>query len=85
MAPGYLAMLRRRVAREIAAPKTMTEAQLSDLFDRLGPEEQSGKRFSQMEAGLRAPAASREELMTKARELYRWRRDILRRGTHERK
>jgi hypothetical protein len=85
MAPGYLAMMRRRVAREIAAPKTMTEAQLSDLFDRLGPEEQSGKRFSQMEAGLRGPSASREELMTKARELYRWRRDILRRGTHERK
>ena len=85
MAPGYLAMMRRRVAREIAAPKTMTEAQLSDLFDRLGPEEQSGKRFSQMEAGLREPAASREDLMTKARELYRWRRDILRRGTHERK
>ena len=85
MAPGYLAMMRRRVAREIAAPKTMTEAQLSDLFDRLGPEEQSGKRFSQMEAGLRGPSANREELMTKARELYRWRRDILRRGTHERK
>tara|TARA_R110000787_G_scaffold72118_4_gene160732 strand:+ start:7061 stop:8281 length:1221 start_codon:yes stop_codon:yes gene_type:complete len=85
MAPGYLAMMRRRVAREIAAPKTMTEAQLSDLFDRLGPEEQSGKRFSQMEAGLRGPSASREELMTKTRELYRWRRDILRRGTHERK
>ena len=85
MAPGYLAMMRRRVAREIAAPKTMTEAQLSALFDRLGPEEQSGKTFSQIERGLRTASASREELMTKARELYRWRRDILRRSTHERK
>jgi hypothetical protein len=85
MAPGYLAMMRRRVAREIAAPKTMTEVQLSDLFDRLGPEEQSGKRFSQMEAGLRTASASREDLMNKARELYRWRRDILRRSTHERR
>ena len=85
MAPGYLTMIRRRVAREIAAPKTMTEAQLSALFDRLGPEEQSGKTFSQIERGLRTASASREELMTKARELYRWRRDILRRSTHERK
>ena len=85
LAPGYLTMMRRRVAREIAAPKTMTEAQLSALFDRLGPEEQSGKTFSQIERGLRTASASREELMTKARELYRWRRDILRRSTHERK
>ena len=85
LAPGYLTMIRRRVAREIAAPKTMTEAQLSALFDRLGPEEQSGKTFSQIERGLRTASASREELMTKARELYRWRRDILRRSTHERK
>jgi Domain of unknown function (DUF4350) len=85
LAPGYLTMMRRRVAREIAAPKTMTEAQLSALFDRLGPEEQSGKTFSQIERGLRTASASREELMTQARELYRWRRDILRRGTHERK
>jgi hypothetical protein len=85
LAPGYLTMMRRRVAREIAAPRTMTEAQLSALFDRLGPEEQSGKTFSQIERGLRTASASREELMTRARELYRWRRDILRRGTHERK
>ena len=85
LAPGYLTMIRRRVAREIAAPKTMTEAQLSALFDRLGPEEQSGKTFSQIERGLRTASASREELMTRARELYRWRRDILRRSTHERK
>ena len=85
MAPGYLAMVRRRVARDIAAPKTMTEAQLSALFDRLGPEEQSGKTFSQIESGLRGPSANREELMTRARDLYRWRRDILRRSTHERK
>lgn len=85
MAPGYLAMVRRRVARDIAAPRTMTEAQLSALFDRLGPEEQSGKTFSQIESSLRGPSATREELMTRTRDLYRWRRDIFRRSTHERK
>jgi hypothetical protein len=83
MAPGYLTLIRRRVAREIGAPRTLTEAQLSELFDRLGPEEISGKTFSQLEAGLRAPAASREDLMHKARDLWRWRRDILRRSMND--
>jgi hypothetical protein len=53
------------------------------LFDRLGPEEVSGKTFSQIEAGLRGPAASREDLMHKARDLWRWRRDILRRSMND--
>ena len=85
MAPGYLHMIRRRVARDIGAPKTLTEAQLTGLFDRLGPEEISGKRFSEMEAGLREPAASREDLMHKARDLFRWRRGIIGRSVNERK
>ena len=83
MAPGYLNLIRRRLAKEIGAPRTLTETQLSELFDRLGPEEVSGKTFSQIEAGLRGPAASREDLMTKARDLWRWRRDILRRSMHD--
>ncbi|HPF22563.1 MAG TPA: hypothetical protein PK417_03745 [Hyphomonas sp.] len=83
MAPGYLTLIRRRTAREIGAPRTLTEAQLSALFDRLGPEETSGKTFSQIELGLRGPAANREELMQKARDLWRWRRDILRRSMND--
>jgi hypothetical protein len=83
MAPGYLSLIRRRLARQIGAPRNLTEAQLSELFDRLGPEETSGKTFSQIEAGLRGPAASREDLMHKARDLWRWRRDILRRSMND--
>ena len=83
MAPGYLALIRRRLARQIGAPRNLTEAQLSELFDRLGPEEVSGKTFSQIEAGLRGPASSREDLMHKARDLWRWRRDILRRSMND--
>ncbi|MBR9807527.1 MAG: DUF4350 domain-containing protein [Alphaproteobacteria bacterium] len=85
MAPGYLHMIRRRVARDIGAPKTLTEAQLTALFDRLGPDEKTGKCFSEMEAGLRAPAANREDLMNKARDLYRWRKGIIGRSVNERK
>ena len=83
MAPGYLSLIRRRLARQIGAPRNLTEAQLSELLDRLGPENISGKTFSQIEAGLRAPAASREDLMHKARDLWRWRRDILRRSMND--
>nr|WP_321440735.1 DUF4350 domain-containing protein [uncultured Hyphomonas sp.] len=83
MAPGYLSLIRRRLARQIGAPRNLTEAQLSELFDRLGSEETSGKTFSQIEAGLRGPAASREDLMHKARDLWRWRRDILRRSMND--
>jgi hypothetical protein len=84
MAPGYLALIRRRMLRELGINKSMREADATALLDRLGPESVSGNLYSQMEGGLRIPAANREDLMTKARNLFRWRRDILRRSTHER-
>jgi hypothetical protein len=84
MAPGFLALVRRRLAREIGAPKTLTEAQVSDMFDRLGPDPETGRVFSQMEAELKEPATGREDLLAKARALYRWRKEIIRRTRHER-
>ncbi|MDP1556127.1 MAG: hypothetical protein Q8L84_11785 [Hyphomonas sp.] len=84
MAPGFLALVRRRLAREIGAPRMLTEAQVSDMFDRLGPDPETGRVFSQMEAELKEPAASRDDLLTKTRALYRWRKEIIRRTLHER-
>jgi hypothetical protein len=84
MAPGFLALVRRRLAREIGAPRTLTEAQTSDMFDRLGPDPDTGRIFSQMEAELKEPAASRDDLLAKTRALYRWRKEIIRRTRHER-
>jgi len=82
--PRYLTLMRRQVAKDIGAPKTLTEAQLTTLFDRLGPESVSGKTFSQIQNGLIAAAASREDLIQKTRELYRWRHQIIGRSAHER-
>ena len=84
IAPAYLHMIRRRVSRDIGAPKTLNETQLTALFDRLGPEEESGKHFTDMASGLRGPATSREDLMNKARELFRWRKGIIGRSMNER-
>lgn len=84
MAPGFLALVRRRLAREIGAPRTLSETQVSDMFDRLGPDSETGRVFSQMEADLKQPASSRDDLLAKARALYRWRKEIIRRTLHER-
>jgi len=84
MAPGFLALIRRRLALEIGAPRTLSEAQVSELFDRLGPDPETGRIFSQMEAELKDPATGRDDLLAKVRALYRWRRQILRRTRHER-
>jgi hypothetical protein len=37
-----------------------------------------------MEAELKEPATGREDLLAKARALYRWRKEIIRRTRHER-
>ncbi len=84
LAPSYLALVRRRTAREIGLPKGMTDTQLAELFDRLGNNADEEAKFSDLEVEMRASVASRSELMNKARRLYRWRREILRRHMNER-
>ncbi len=85
MARGYLALVKRRLSRDIGAPKTLTEDELTNLLDRLGPDTDTGQTFSQIERALQAPAISREDFMSSARLLHRWRKDTLRRTVHERK
>jgi hypothetical protein len=76
MAPGYLALSRRALARELGLPKTLTEAETNALLDRMG--EQSGleSRYRDLQAGLSQPARSREDLKHKARALWRWRKEM---------
>ena len=83
MAPGYVHMIKRRTARDVGAPATLTDEQITKLFDRLGPEETSQRRFSELAADLNGPIASRVYLLQKIRNLYRWRQQVIRRTTHE--
>ena len=85
MAAGYLHMIKRRTARDIGAPGSLTDEQLTKLFDRLGPEERTQCRFSDLAADLSSPIASRHDLLQNIRNLYRWRQQVLRRTTYERK
>lgn len=74
MAPGYLALIRRATSKAVGAPRTLSEPDLAAMFDRLGGEETD--KFTQLETGLQEPAASREDLMDKARRLWRWHKEI---------
>ncbi|MEL6568919.1 MAG: DUF4350 domain-containing protein [Pseudomonadota bacterium] len=78
MAPGYLSLVRRATAKAVGAPKSLSEAELTDLFDRLGEGQdiEASDRFSTLEAGLNRPAASRQDLLDKARRLWRWQKEI---------
>ncbi|MEL6753332.1 MAG: hypothetical protein AAFO57_04845 [Pseudomonadota bacterium] len=78
MAPGYLSLIRRATAKAIGAPKTLSESDLTELFDRLGdaPGAELDTRFSTIEAGMKTPSASRQDLMDKARQLWRWQKEI---------
>ncbi|MEM7767836.1 MAG: hypothetical protein AAF253_10155 [Pseudomonadota bacterium] len=74
LAPGYLALTKRAAARAIAAPRTLTDDQLNDLLDRMGPGGKNG--FTALADAAANPATSREDLLIKARRLFQWRKDI---------
>jgi hypothetical protein len=84
MAPGYVSLIRRRLARALGLPKTLTESQLTEIYDRMGPTEAYGRSFSELEIAIKALATNREDLLQSARELHQWRKEIIRRTMHER-
>ena len=84
MAGGYAALIRRRLAAALGLPRGLSESQLSEMFDRMGPASGSEQVFTDMETGLRDHTTSREDLVERARRLHRWHKDIIRRTLHER-
>lgn len=84
MAPGYVSLIRRRLARALGLPRTLPENQLTEIFDRMGPAESGGRTFSELETALKGQASNREDLVQTARDLHHWRKAIIRRTMHER-
>ncbi|MFN3314922.1 MAG: hypothetical protein ACK46Q_15885, partial [Hyphomonas sp.] len=84
MASGYAALIRRRLAAALGLPRGLTEHQLAEMFDRMGPASGSEQVFTDMETGLRDHTTSREDLVERARGLHHWHKDIIRRTLHER-
>lgn len=79
MAPGYLALSRRALSRELGLPRTLPEAEYQALLDRMAAQNGMETSFSELQAGLSSPASSRDDLRNKARALWRWRKEM----THE--
>lgn len=75
LAPGYLALTRRAAAKDVGAPKSLSEAELAALFDRMSPDDDQASRWSRLADALRTTATSPGDLVTKARAIYRWRKE----------
>ncbi|WP_084396749.1 DUF4350 domain-containing protein [Henriciella aquimarina] len=76
MAPGYLALTRRALSRDLGTPKTLSETELATLLDRMGEQAGLEETWTDIGSGLSTPAASRDDLRHKARALWRWRREM---------
>ena len=76
MAPGYLALTRRATAKSVGAPKTLTEAELAELFDRMSESGELTKNWSAQARGLIGQTKTRDELLEKARALHLWRKEM---------
>ncbi|MEO1101087.1 MAG: DUF4350 domain-containing protein [Pseudomonadota bacterium] len=75
LAPGYLDLTRRAVTADIGAPKTLTEEELYALFDRITADATDTKSWGNLAASLKTPAASRDDLVSKAQAIWAWRKE----------
>ncbi|MEE2879557.1 MAG: hypothetical protein VX593_11180 [Pseudomonadota bacterium] len=76
MAPGYLSLTRRALARDLGLPRTLSESELSALLDRMGQQAGLDADWTGTGGALSEPSASRDDLKHKARALWRWRMEM---------
>lgn len=75
LAPGYLALTRRATAKDVGAPKTLGDADLAGLFDRMSKSRKNAPTWSDVATPLKTNANSRDDLVNKARALWTWRKE----------
>ena len=76
MAPGYLALSRRALSRELGLPRTLSAEEYMALLDRMGEQAGLDRSFSSHNQNLSHAANSRDDLRQKARALWRWRKEM---------
>ena len=77
MATPYAEMTRADAARAVGAPRGLEGAELDGVLDRLGATRGASHRISDLIERARA-ARSKGELMQVARDLYRWKQEMMR-------
>ena len=75
MAPDYLALSRKALLRELGITRNLSDAETNALLDRLSADDETGPSWAQLRDDLNKPASSRDDLLQKARRLYRWRKE----------
>ena len=75
MAPGYLALSRKALLRDLGITKNLSEAETNALLSRLNADDDAGPDWSQLRDDLKTPASNRDDLLQKARRIYRWRKE----------
>lgn len=81
MAPGYLALSRKAILRELGITKNLSEAETNAILSRLNADDDTSHSWAQLRDDLTEPASSRDDLLQKARRIYRWRKE--RRNGHK--
>ncbi|MEM1037052.1 MAG: hypothetical protein AAGI14_09870 [Pseudomonadota bacterium] len=76
MAPGYLTAIRRSLIRQLGLPQTTDDETLTRTLNTLAKQRGRQDTFETSAEPLTQSARNREDLTDKARQLWRWRKEI---------
>lgn len=76
-APRYADLTGRRIARAVAAPRTLSQTELHALFDRIAGRKDAGRSFGSM-ARRAQDVRDPEALVSLARQLHQFKKEIMR-------
>ncbi|MFN4186304.1 MAG: hypothetical protein ACK4M6_16355, partial [Hyphomonas sp.] len=76
-AAPYAVLVRTAAARAIGAPRTLSDTELDAFLDRVGVLSGVGATWSVLKAQA-AAATTPQDLMQVARDLYRWKQEMIR-------
>ncbi|MFO1012413.1 MAG: hypothetical protein U1E50_01495 [Caulobacteraceae bacterium] len=78
MAPRYASLVQALVAKNLAAPRELTGPALTEFLDRMGRQLQAADTFTEL-TRTAGEARNRNDLLTIAQRLHRWRLEMTRR------
>ncbi len=77
LAPDYLALSRKAALRTLGITKNLSDAEINALLERIDKDNDTSENWMKLEEALSQPANSRDDLLYKARRIYRWRKEKL--------
>jgi hypothetical protein len=75
LAPDYLALSRKAALKSLGITRNLSDAEINALLERADRDDDTKEHWAQLRDALGKPATSREDLLQKARRIYRWRKE----------